>query len=119
MFLQTIARENNFLEVKVMKDVLSEYLPAFKEELYVSTCQPQMTLVLNFEGVRQLCSRALGVIAVTAWRIQKNGGTLVVANLNHNLRRIFKYARLDQSMTLIDTLRISERPMAAVTAVAA
>ena len=116
MFLQTVFEEGGLLEVRVAKDVLSENLPLFEGELYALTERPGLTLALDFEGVAQLCSRALGVLAVASWRLQKNGGSLTVANLNPNLQRIFRYARLDRSMGMVESLPAASKSVRAVAA---
>ena len=101
MFLQTMAQDGSFHEIWITKDVLPENLPAFKAEMYALKAQDGGEIRLNFEGVDQFCSWALGVLAVVARRIQDAGGEITVSRLSPNLQRIFMYARLDRSVDVI------------------
>ena len=116
MFLQKVSEKGDWVEVRITKDVLSENLAAFKAEMYTLGGRSGLTVVLNFESVAQICSRALGIIAFSAWRFRQNGAALKVSNLTPNLQRIFKYARLDQSMALKESRPVEEFSRAAVAA---
>lgn len=111
MFLQKVADQEGILEVRILKDVLPENLPAFKEEIYALTAGAGLRLRLNFDGVEQFCSWAIGVLAVAARRLQENSGELTVSNLSANLQRIFMFARLDRSIDVIRdrTATLAER----------
>ncbi len=111
MFIKLIRASDHLIEAAVMKDVSAEHLPAFKEELYDLTIRVDARVVLNFSVVESICSRALGVLAVASWRLQRGNGMLAVTELNDNLLRLFRIAKLDRSMSVsgrtIETAEIS------------
>ena len=102
MFLEKVAEIGDWVEIRIAKDVMSENVESFKSEMYGLQVRAGLTVVLNFECVSEMCSRALGVVAVSAWRFRQEGASLKVSNLTPNLRRIFNYARLDLSVAAVD-----------------
>lgn len=102
MLLETVYQTNGLAEVRMTKDILSESVPAFRDEMYALASKPGLRVVLNFGNVEHMCSRALGVLAVAAGRLQKSGGALGATGLSANLVLIFKYARLDRSIPMVE-----------------
>lgn len=60
------------------------------------------TLTIDMGALKYISSMGLGVLVKTYHRLNENGHTLRLKNLNSHLRDVFKYTRLDQVFEFIE-----------------
>lgn len=60
------------------------------------------TLTIDMGDLKYISSMGLGVLVKTYHRLNENGHTLRLKNLNSHLNDVFKYTRLDQVFEFID-----------------
>lgn len=59
------------------------------------------TLTIDMAALDYISSMGLGVLVNTYKRLHENGHTLRLKNLNHHIRDVFKYTRLDQVFEIV------------------
>ncbi|MAL17967.1 MAG: hypothetical protein CL670_00775 [Balneola sp.] len=60
------------------------------------------TLTIDMESLNYISSMGLGVLVKTYHRLNENGQSLRLKNLNKHLKDVFKYTRLDQIFEFVD-----------------
>ncbi|MBO6585928.1 MAG: STAS domain-containing protein [Gracilimonas sp.] len=60
------------------------------------------TLTIDMGELKYISSMGLGVLVKTNHRLNENGHSLRLKNLNSHIKDIFKFTRLDQVFDLID-----------------
>lgn len=61
----------------------------------------QGTVTIDMAELEYISSMGLSVLVNTYKRLDENGGTLRLKNLNNHVKDVFKYTRLDQIFEII------------------
>lgn len=58
------------------------------------------SITIDMAGLDYISSMGLSILVNTYKRLNKNGHTVKLKNLNNHVRDVFKYTRLDQIFTI-------------------
>ncbi len=71
--------------------------------------QPGLKLVLDFAGVAQLSSGALGMLVTVLNESKKNSGHVRISNISPQISEVFKITRLDRYFEVFDSTAAAMR----------
>ncbi|HUX00055.1 MAG: STAS domain-containing protein [Phycisphaerae bacterium] len=101
--IQTIERDGvTIARVRLEAILTSEQVEAFGKALLPLADVPGRRVVLNFLGVHQLTSMALGEIIRLHKRLAEAGGELCLADIDPRIWEVFAITRLDRLFRIFD-----------------
>jgi anti-sigma B factor antagonist len=86
--------------VRITGELDAETAPALEEALRLASERGATELVADFSGVSFIDSSGLSVLVASHKRLQRLGGTLVIAAPSAPVRRLFDIAGLDRVLTI-------------------
>lgn len=81
------------LSIQEIQDELRRYIDA----------EPNIRLLLDFTNVDHLASAALGTLITLNKRVQEQGGSLKLSNINRQIFQVFRITRLNRVFDIHDT----------------
>lgn len=59
------------------------------------------TVIIDMSELEYISSMGLGILVSTFKRLEENGKTLKLKNLNNHVRDVFKFTKLDQVLEIL------------------
>ena len=82
--------------VKVLDDLVSEYVDNFSKLLDVVIKQRKFNIVIDFSEIDYMCSFALGMVIHVLKKVRKNDGDMCLCGVGDWLSNLFAIARVDE-----------------------
>ena len=98
----SLLRTGQTLEVSIDGHLVAGNRQEFKQAILEELSRGASQFRIDFERTRYIDSSGLGVLVSLSKKIREQGGELRVANLNGDLRTLFRLTRLDTLFGLDD-----------------
>ncbi len=89
-----ISEKENVVIISVDSSVLQEHIPRLKERLNNIISQNKNWLVFDLVNAEYLSSLGISVLISTKRKVNNSGGEMVLANVNHLIKNLFKVTNL-------------------------
>ncbi|GAC1313329.1 MAG: hypothetical protein NVSMB14_14610 [Isosphaeraceae bacterium] len=87
---------------KVDRLIADEDIIEFEDEINRQTNGPAPQILLDFKGLRQMSSSALGKLLALRRKIAEAHGEFKLCSLSADLREVFEITKLNQTFSIFD-----------------
>ena len=87
---------------KVDRLIADEDIIEFEEEMNRLTTGPAPQILLDFKGLRQMSSSAIGKLLVLRRKIAEARGEFKLCRLSSEIREVFEITKLNQTFSIFD-----------------
>ena len=98
----TVSREGSVTVVDVEGQLIVGNRQELKQLVLEELERGEKTFVVDFANTAYIDSSGLGVLVSLSKKIREQGGELVLASLNEDLRTLFELTKLDTLFTIAD-----------------